>query len=257
MGLDEKRILAGLRTRFVGRRLIVLDETTSTNDEIQNRAEEPEGLVATAGRQTAGRGRRGRVWTSLEGDNLYFSLLVKPRLTPESVPALTLLAGLCTCETIRALTGLDAGIKWPNDVMCQGKKLCGILTEGAFLGDGTNYAIIGIGVNLNAKTFPPDLPAAGSLYQLTGQTWNREDFLAALLNSLEERYTQFVAGGFAAIRPDYEALSITLGKMVDIHAQNPFFGKAVGIAADGSLLVETEEGVVTVNSGEATLRERK
>ena len=255
--LNREKIEANLKTKWLGRNLTLLEDTGSTNADVQQRAAEAEGLVICAESQSAGRGRRGRAWASPPGENLYVSLLLKPPMPPEETPALTLMAGLCVCEVVRELTGLPAGIKWPNDVLCQGKKLSGILTEAAVGEGGLAFAVVGMGVNLNTRAFPPEAGIAGSLWQLTGQDWEREAFLAALLNRLEERYEAFTAGGFAALREGYRALSVTLGKAVDIHAAQPFWGRATDILPDGSLIVETENGPVRVESGEVTLRERK
>lgn len=249
-------ILSGLATRAFGQNLYFYEETGSTNDDIKGFCREPEGTLVVAETQNAGKGRRGRSWSSPPGENLYFSLLLKPEIPPEDTPAITLTAGLAVCETIRRITGLDAGIKWPNDVLAQGKKLCGILTEAVLEGDSLSYAVLGIGVNLNTEAFPPEAGIAGSLRMLTGREWDRRTFLQALLLNLEQRYETYLKSGFSGLLADYKALSVTLGKEVDIHGRTSFFGRAVDIASDGSLLVETASGVVTVRSGEATLRER-
>ncbi|HSJ56877.1 MAG TPA: biotin--[acetyl-CoA-carboxylase] ligase, partial [Anaerolineae bacterium] len=195
-------IEAALTTAFVGRSLLYLPEVTSTNDLARRLAGDgaADGTVVIADYQTAGRGRLDRRWLAPPGSSLLFSLVLRPPLASHQAQWLTMACGLAVLDAVKATTGLELGLKWPNDVVAGGTKVAGILAE-LELQPGTpcrvDYAIVGIGINVNLA--PGDLPAelpvpAASLSSLTGGNVSRLSLLVALLATIEERYLAVRAG---------------------------------------------------------------
>jgi len=205
---------------------------------------QPEGAVAVAEEQTAGRGRMGRRWDAPASSSILFSVLLRP--PPERRAAeLTLVAGVATAVAVEHATGLAAQLKWPNDVMLNRRKVAGVLAE---LKDAA--VILGIGLNVNQK--PGELPAeakatAGSLRSVTGREYERGPILANLLLELEHRYDAWRAGGIDAIYDDLGSRDFLRGRRVTVDG---VAGTAQMIARDGRLVVETESGPVVVESGE-------
>ena len=156
--LSYEEIASSLETRWAGKNLLYFDEVDSTNNVIKREAENgaPHGTLAVADYQSGGKGRRGRVWKSPHGVGIWMSILLRPELTPSSAPMMTLPAAMAVAEGIRAACGLDTKIKWPNDVVVNGKKVCGILTEAFSCGGGT-AVVVGIGINVNTAAFPKEL----------------------------------------------------------------------------------------------------
>ncbi|MFN2425311.1 MAG: biotin--[acetyl-CoA-carboxylase] ligase [Candidatus Binatia bacterium] len=238
----------------IGRRIVVLDVTRSTNGDAMalGRDGEPEGTVVIAEEQTAGRGRLGRQWESSRGVNLYMSMLLRPLIEPWRAPQLSLVAGIAVAETVRE-EGIDAWIKWPNDVVvlmgesagpAEGslKKLAGILTEIEAEADRVAFVVVGIGVNLNADAahFSPELDGkATSVLLERGHATDRAAFAARLLARFEECYDAWSSGGFAAVAPRWRALSVLDGRRVTVAAPGETFeGVCAGIDDDGVLLVD-------------------
>ncbi|HXQ22123.1 MAG TPA: biotin--[acetyl-CoA-carboxylase] ligase [Candidatus Acidoferrales bacterium] len=204
-----------------------------------------EGTVVIAETQTKGRGRLGRAWVSPPFRNLYLSIIVRPPIATADAPQLVLVAGLAVAETVREWTA-RAAIKWPNDVLVDGRKVAGILTEMDDDDDRVRFVIIGIGVNLNsvATDFPPELrDKAVGLCTAVGAPIDRVAFTDHLLSRLEERYELFVHQGFAAVGPLWEGLSCLTGKPVEVDdGYRRYAGVAVGIAGDGSLRLRDATG---------------
>ena len=216
-----------------------------------------EGTTVVAEQQTAGRGRLGRTWVSPASVNLYASMVLKPRIPPLEVPRLTLVAGLAVAEAIRDSGAFEPRIKWPNDVLLDGRKVAGILTELEAEADRVRFVIVGIGVNLNAtkSDFPPDLRTkATSLALASGAPVDRAAFTGRLLTRLDAAYGAFLDGGFAALRHRYEELHGLVGLAVTIDGTPPLAGTVRGVDDGGALLVETGGGIERVVSGEVTLR---
>ena len=216
-----------------------------------------EGTTVVAEQQTAGRGRLGRTWVSPASVNLYASIVLKPRIPPLEVPRLTLVAGLAVAEAIRDSGAFEPRIKWPNDVLLDGRKVAGILTELEAEADRVRFVIVGIGVNLNAtkSDFPPDLRTkATSLALASGAPVDRAAFTGRLLTRLDAAYAAFLDGGFAALRHRYEELHGLVGLAVTIDGTPPLAGTVRGVDDGGALLVETAGGIERVVSGEVTLR---
>lgn len=254
-----ERILAGLRTAFVGRNLLYLLETGSTNDEARRLAEAgaPDGTLVIADYQTAGRGRLNRRWEAPPGCCLLLSLIFRPNLAQQQAQRLTMICGLAVVEAIESETGLQAGLKWPNDVVLNGAKVAGILTEVGLSGERLVQAVVGIGLNVNLD--PAQLPGdlltpVGSLSQALGRPVDRLSLLWALLSAVERRYLALQAGG----SPHLEWLSrlTMLGKPVTVSgAGTSRYGVAEGVNADGGLLLRlADDSLETVWAGDVTLR---
>ena len=259
--LDPATIQARLRSRLIGRPLEVLAKIGSTNDSVMAAGQggAPEGLAVLADRQTAGRGRRGRPWASPAGVGLYTSVLLRPRLPAAQAPLLTLMAGLAVGEAIHEVTGLDVRLKWPNDVLVEGRKVAGILVELVSIDAWVRHVVVGIGINVNHG--PPDLPeavweTATSLHLATGRLMPRAEVAAAIYNSLDRWYRSLGEGGAATILARSRERSATLGKPVEVIAgEERWRGLAVDLDDDGALLVRDEGGALCrVVAGELSIR---
>jgi BirA family transcriptional regulator, biotin operon repressor / biotin---[acetyl-CoA-carboxylase] ligase len=214
-----------------------------------------EGTTVIAERQTTGRGRLGRHWHSPPGLNLYCSVVLRPAVAPAAVPCLALIAGLAVVDAVREVAGLAGALKWPNDVLLDGRKVAGILTEMEAEVERVHFVIAGIGVNVNAADFPPDLAGkATSLRLAGGQPVDRAAFAAGLLAALEGRYRRFLAAGFAAMRSEWEACSALTGKEVRVTApEGEVAGRVLGVDDDGALRLAGPRGELRVVAGEVTL----
>jgi len=220
------------------------------------RAGAEEGTCVIAEAQSAGRGRLGRTWHSPPGANLYCSLVLRPPLAPAAVPQIALVAGVAVAATVDQTTGLPAAIKWPNDVLVRERKVAGVLTELEAELERVRFVIAGIGVNLNVATLPAELAGrATSLAIEAGRPVDRAAFTARLLAALEDRYTRFVAGGFAAVRAEWESRSALTGKTVRVSGpEGETSGRVLGVDDDGALRLGTAAGERRVVAGEVTLR---
>ena len=224
----------------------------------------PEGSVFLTEEQTAGRGRGGHVWHSAPGDGIYCSVLLRPPLPPDRVLLLSLATGLAVRAAILEVTGLDADLKWPNDVFLGAKKVCGILTEIATEAARVRHIVVGVGINVNHSRFPDELrEEATSLYLESRQRWSRVELVGALLKSLDREYRALVSG-LENAEPDARASILhrfqehstwTSGCAVRIEDSSSFTGITEGLDAEGFLLVRTPEGRRTVVSG--TVRRQK
>lgn len=246
-----------LHTEFVGRRISYHESVTSTfhvaADEAQSGA--PEGTVVLAEEQTEGRGRMGRVWISPPGVNLYVTIILRPKL--HELRHLSVITPLAVCHAIEETTGLQPRVKWPNDILIEGKKVCGLLPESEIEEDEVLYAMVGIGLNINldASQYPEIADIASSLKEQLGQEVSREEVLAALLNHFEELYR--------AVRRD-EVVSTgwkqrldTLGQPIKVlTAAGVQEGIAVDADSDGALILRLDSGAhVRVEAGEVAARE--
>lgn len=243
--LTPGEIKAGLKTGIIGKEIKYFKETESTNTiarEIAGKADE--GTIIIAESQTGGRGRMGRKWLSPEG-GIWLSIILKPEMQPVYAPRITLLAGVAVAKTIRSL-GLEAKIKWPNDVLIRGKKVCGILTEIEAEIDQIDYCVVGIGIDANVDTesFPEEFrESSTSLKKELGREINRVEFVQRLLEEFEARYLKLQKEGFLPILEEWRSMSATIGEWVKITTQNRIiYGEATGVDNDGALIVETGEG---------------
>lgn len=231
-----------------------LDTVDSTQSEIRRLAAAgaPEGAVVTARHQRAGRGRRGHDWWDAPGQSLLCSVLLRPAGAPAAVPQLSLVGGLAAAEAIAEAAGVRARIRWPNDLLVDGRKISGILAEAASAGGArVQHVVLGIGINLEQTTFPDDLAErATSLRLLTGRASDPAALLGALLSALGRRYAEWRQGGFAALRPAWLAWSALPGQPVRLPDGGVARGEDVG--ADGILLARAADGrLVRVVSGTA------
>lgn len=250
--------LAPLITGVIGHSVIHCEETTSTADVARRLAGEgaAEGTVVTAEYQSAGRGRLGRAWQTAAGEGLALSVILCPRLPPGRIPLISLATGLAAAEAVAAVTGAATGLKWPNDIYLDGRKLGGVLVEMAAEMDGVRWAVASLGLNVN-ESFD-GTPLAGravSLAMHTGRRWPRPLLAAAFLNRLDELYARLLAGDSAAVIDGFERLDILKGRRVTvISGEERVDGEAAGIDESGCLLVEGAGGQRhTLLSGEATL----
>jgi BirA family transcriptional regulator, biotin operon repressor / biotin---[acetyl-CoA-carboxylase] ligase len=239
------------RLHFTVTALGVVD---STQSEVQRRAAAgaPEGTVVTASHQSAGRGRRGHEWWDAPGESLLCSVLLRPDCLPAAVPQLSLVGGLAVAEALAASAGVRARIRWPNDLLVDGRKVCGILAEAASGADTrVHHVILGIGINLRQAEFPEPLAArATSLRLLTGRDPDAAPLLAAVLARLAARYADWKGGGFATLREAWLAHSTLPGQPVRL--PDGTVGRADDVGADGVLLARAEDGrMVRVVSGAA------
>ncbi len=248
-----------LNTHDVGQVLHCFEEVGSTNDEAKALADGDagHGEVVVAERQTEGRGRRGRTWISPPRRNVAFSVILRPEeLPPTRAPELTLVAAVAVCDALRH-SGVDAGIKWPNDVLVGGRKIAGILTEMSAEADRVHWVVVGVGVNVNARLedFPEELQGeATSLLLEREQPAPRALFLAACLTELEGWYDRHAEEGFAPIRQAWRDRSVTLGREVVVRTDGQdVTGLAEDIDESGALLVRTGAGLVRITSGDVAL----
>ena len=247
-------IRQGLFTHVVGRRLLFYPKLSSTMDETARLGQQgaEEGTVVVAEVQTAGRGRQGRSWVSEPG-NLLVSVLFRPDM--KQLPFISIIGGIAIARAVRKTTGLDPRIKWPNDLMVQGRKVAGILAESAIAGDSVWYAVLGIGVNVNLDPAQSeDIAAlATSLNAAAGRDLPREDLLRQLLHDLDALCLQVKRGQSPV--PEWRDLLETTGRRVDaVSGPDTYSGTAEGVDDTGALLLRLDGGrLVTLTAGDVTL----
>lgn len=257
---QEQKISGLLETKYIGRSLFFFERLSSTNDFLKNAADElPDGCAAVTTEQLAGKGRRGNKWLSPKGEMAAISVLLKGHISA-AAPPVTLMFGLAAAQALSGLLGYDFLIKWPNDIVYDGKKVCGILCESRLTASGCS-TVCGIGVNLTQSTdFFADagIPHGASLKMLTGKTLLPEQVTAAILNRFEKIYTAASPGDAKAVEAffaDYSALCVTLGKEVKaVGANGEISGIAQSVNRDGSLEVLCSGKTVTLMASEVSVR---
>jgi BirA family biotin operon repressor/biotin-[acetyl-CoA-carboxylase] ligase len=256
MWLDLGSVEARLETQFIGRRVVYLTSTGSTQDVARGEAESdaPAGSVVLAEEQTAGRGRFGRRWVSPSGKNLYFTLIMRPPL--ERLRSLSIIAPLAVAMAVEESTGISARIKWPNDVLVNDRKLSGILIESELSGQSVKYALVGMGVNVNFDVEEAAEVAgiATSVKRELGHETSREELFAALLNQFEVLYEMAARG--PEVLQEWRGRLETLGRQIKItfggHVED---GVAEDVDGDGNLILLRADGSrVAIEAGEVTLR---
>lgn len=262
---SQSEIASRLQTKWAGRTLHFFESTGSTNPDAKRFAEEgaPHGTIVVADRQTAGRGRRGRSWESPAGKSIYFTIVVRPEFEPDKASMITLVVALAVAEAVQEETGLSAGIKWPNDVVVNGKKICGILTEMSMTPEMNEiqFLVAGVGVNVNQDSeedFVPELRGrATSLKIESGIQIDRAALLARILHHFEEDYDLFEKTlNLSELQERYEALLIGRDNQVRVlDPMGEYTGISRGITQTGELIVEKENGEkVLVYAGEVSVR---
>ncbi len=258
--MKEAYIRAALKTRWLGSQVICFDEIDSTNEEVKRRAETGagEGLLITAERQSRGKGRRGRSWDSLSGENIAMSFLLRPDFSPDIAPRLTLVMAMAAASGIGEITELPVQIKWPNDIVLRGKKITGILTEMTADKGLIREVVVGTGINVNTQAFPDELrEKATSLYLESGTKWERTDLIASILLYFEKYYEIFQkTGTFIALKDDYNRICVNAGKQVCVlDPKGSYEALAEGINDNGELLVRKADGTSCgIYSGEVSVR---
>ena len=253
--LSPTAITRDLPTRFVGQRVVYYPSVTSTNEVAGQEARRgaAEGTIVVTDEQTAGRGRLGRVWLSPRG-GLAVSVVLYPSLS--LLPSLIMLASLAVVHGVESATGLRADIKWPNDVLINGRKVCGILIESDVQGNRVNYSVIGIGVNVDVRLagVPEIRSMATSLSDELGRDVSRLSVLRCLLVEFEKLYLTLTSGG--SIFEEWRDRLVTLGKSVRATTGDTVYeGVAESVTPDGSLLLRGPDGELTrIVAGDVTLR---
>lgn len=240
--------------------IIYCDVVDSTNEEIRRLAKngEEQGLVVVAEKQTAGKGRRGRSWDSPEGTNLHFSILLRPNVEPENAPMLTLVMAYSVAQVIREEEKLPIQIKWPNDLVCSGKKLCGILTEMHLSGRQIEDVVVGVGINVNTAGFPDDLKdKATSLFMEKAEKVDRGLLLNSILEEFQKWYGYFLKEqNLSFMKEAYNRMLVNGNREVLVmEPGKEYQAEALGINEQGELLVKKQDGSVeTVFAGEVSVR---
>lgn len=258
--LSKYELESRLETTWLGKEIVYKETTDSTNADVRRMAENgaENGLLVVADAQTAGKGRRGRQWESLKGTNLYFSMLLKPDIAPDKASMITLVAAYSVAKVLARNTGLDAKIKWPNDIVVGKKKVCGILTEMSMERDYIHHIVVGIGINVNEETFPDEIKdMATSLKKEGGQLVFRANLLSDILLQFEKDYEAFLAE--EDLKPfvdEYNKILVNKGALVKVlDPKGEFSGIAGGINEDGMLIVFKENGQIEkVYAGEVSVR---
>lgn len=234
------------------------DTLPSTNDAAKRFALDgcAEFFFVACNRQTAGKGRLGRTWISPYDQNIYLSVVLYPDIEMGEVSQITLVVGLAAAKTITEMTGLDAKIKWPNDIIINGKKAVGILTEMQAEIDRILFVVTGIGINVNQTEFDAEISEkATSILLESGVKYRRADIIAALLENIKKYYAVFKKGRFAALRDEYRSLCINHDRSVSaVYRGKTVNGMAVDISENGELIIKTSDRLVPVSSGEASVR---
>ncbi len=265
--LDRSEVQAALTSRTFGCRLVVLRRTASTNDVAKDLAAHgaPEGTVVVADEQTRGRGRLGRPWLAPPGTCLLCSILFRPALSACQAARLTMLCSLAAADALEQVAHLRVALKWPNDLIVQcrtadaeprsWRKLAGLLTETGVVGEHLDFAVVGIGINVNVppEMLPTLAPDATSVLAEVGRGVNRVSLLAGLLAAIERRYKSLQAGGSPS--DEWAAQLATLGQPVEVRTSDGVLsGVAESVDEDGALLLRTRDGVVRrLLAGDVTL----
>ena len=254
--LSPASITNNLETHFVGQRVIYYPSLTSTMEAAKREAQQgaTEGTVIIADEQTAGKGRIKRVWLSPKG-NIALSVILYPGIA--YLPSLIMLASLAVVHSIEAVTSLKSQLKWPNDVLINGKKVCGVLIESNVRGDRVDYAIIGIGVNVNLRLydFPEIQPTATSLSDELGRDVSRLNVIRRLLVEIERLYLALAAEN--SIYEEWRDSLVTMGRRVQVKSGKTIYeGIAESVARDGGLLLRHSDGSLSkIVAGDVTLRD--
>lgn len=258
--MTEAEIKSLMHTEWVAKEVLYFDTIDSTNTKAQELAEKgyPSGTLVVADKQESGKGRRGRSWVSPSGTGIFMTLMIKPDINPNNASMLTLVAALAVAKAITSVTGEEAMIKWPNDIVVNGKKVCGILTEMNAQFDYINHIVVGIGINVHNESFPEEISqmASSLMIEAGGKRFHRAQIIAETMSYFEQYYDTFLqTQDLSALVREYDELLVNMNKAVRVlDPKEPFDGKAMGITPKGELIVDTWESRKLVSSGEVSVR---
>ncbi len=258
--MTEAEIKSLMHTEWVAKEVLYFDTIDSTNTKAQELAEKgyPSGTLVVADKQESGKGRRGRSWVSPSGTGIFMTLMIKPDINPNNASMLTLVAALAVAKAITSVTGEEAMIKWPNDIVVNSKKVCGILTEMNAQFDYINHIVVGIGINVHNESFPEEISqmASSIMIEAGGKRFHRAQIIAETMSYFEQYYDTFLkTQDLSALVREYDELLVNRNKSVRVlDPKEPFDGKAMGITPKGELIVDTWESRKLVSSGEVSVR---
>lgn len=258
--MDAAELKSIWKPKWVGCEILYFDSIDSTNTKAQELAEKgyPSGTLVVADKQIAGKGRRGRNWESPSGCGIFMTLMLKPDINPNNASMLTLVSALAVAKALADITGKDAKIKWPNDIVIDGRKVCGILTEMSAQFDYINNIVIGIGINVNNSSFPEEISATASSLRLLsgGKKYRRAEIIEKIMEYFEKYYSIFLeTEDLSALVNEYDAMLVNMKRQVKVlDPKEPFDGTAMGITKTGELIVDTWESRKLVSSGEVSVR---
>jgi len=260
MDWNEELLKNRLAGKLIGHKLYYYPEIGSTNDEAYRLGLEgaPEGTVVIADMQTKGKGRLQRVWHSPAGINLYTSIILRPQIKTAAAPQISLVAGVAVTELLGQFCPGRVELKWPNDVLINGKKICGILAQMKTEADQIDFVVVGIGMNVNIRQdqFPADITdIATSLWAETGREISREDLIISLYEIFAKWYKKLLQDGFASIKERWLHYAAMIGRNVQISYFNETLtGKALGIDDSGALILFDSHGkTINITAGDATI----
>lgn len=259
--LLPSEIQIGLETQIVGKTMEYYPSVDSTNRVAKKLAYHgaEEGTIIVAEEQTGGKGRLERTFFSPRGKGIWFSVILRPNFLPKDASKCTLMAAVAVAQAMKRFN-LQPQIKWPNDIMFDGRKLVGILTEMTGEIGKISYMVIGVGINVNISRdeFPDELkPIAASLCELNGEPIPRVQFFRAVLEEFDKLYREVTTAGFGKIFARWRESNITLGKNIRVISAGDgesFGGRAIDLDEDGALIVETDSGLRTVYAGDVSIR---
>ena len=258
--MTEAEIKSLMHTEWVAKEVLYFDTIDSTTTKAQELAEKgyPSGTLVVADKQESGKGRRGRSWVSPSGTGIFMTLMIKPDINPNNASMLTLVAALAVAKAITSVTGEEAMIKWPNDIVVNSKKVCGILTEMNAQFDYINHIVVGIGINVHNESFPEEISqmASSLMIEAGGKRFHRAQIIAETMSYFEQYYDTFLkTQDLSALVREYDELLVNRNKSVRVlDPKEPFDGKAMGITPKGELIVDTWESRKLVSSGEVSVR---
>ena len=258
--MKKEEIVSGLATVWAAKNLVLYEETASTNLDAKKLAAQgaEHGTLVVADMQTAGRGRRGRTWLSPAGESVYMSLLLRPRCKPEQASALTLVMALAVLQAVRELQPQNCGIKWPNDIVMNGKKICGILTEMSMKKMDIDYVVIGVGINANQSIFAEEIAdTATSIFEQSGERVDRAWLICRVMHYFEQAYAEFEkTWDLTGLIELYNRYLLNKDRQVRVlDPKGEYEGVALGINEQGELLVKKQDGsLVEVYAGEVSVR---
>ncbi len=258
--MTEAEIKSLMHTEWVAKEVLYFDTIDSTNTKAQELAEKgyPSGTLVVADKQESGKGRRGRSWVSPSGTGIFMTLMIKPDINPNNASMLTLVAALAVAKAITSVTSEEAMIKWPNDIVVNGKKVCGILTEMNAQFDYINNIVVGVGINVHNESFPEEISqmASSLMIEAGGKRFHRAQIIAETMLYFEQYYDTFLkTQDLSALVREYDELLVNRNKSVRVlDPKEPFDGKAMGITPKGELIVDTWESRKLVSSGEVSVR---